>query len=239
MIGKLTPQSEAIYNELSKTKQMTAKTIGQRLGIHPQAAYRALKPLCKLGVVEQIGRYPRKYRILFSEDSLETYLKMAQEEYIKKFFANTKVKKNKNPFSQLLQIEFIQNRKELNQRTIVDIVQAKKKFDCIVSGHEVPAEQLLAYKQAIARGVKLRFIVQHFDEFNRYMFLNWRKLGMKVKYYPVLEARIIIIDNKIVYITSYNPNMNEEAVGARFDYAPIAKIMSEVFESRWTQAEEI
>lgn len=239
MIGKLNPQSEAIYNELSKTKKITAKIIGHRLGIHPQAAYRAIKPLLTLGVVEQIGRYPRKYRILTSEDSLETYLKMAQEEYIRKFFSNARVKNNKNPFSQLLQIVFIQNRKVLNMKTIEDIVHANKTFDCIVSGHEVPAEQLLAYKKALARGVKLRFVVQNSDKFNRYMFLNWRKLGIKVKYYPVLDARIIILDKKIVYITSYNPKIHEEAVGVRFDYAPIAKLMSEVFESRWMQAEEI
>lgn len=233
----LSPQSLAIYKELSSSDPMTAKDLGQQLGILPQAVYRAIKPLRDLGVAEEVGRYPRKYRARASEDSLETYLKIMQEQYIKTFLPVSN--KTKNPLAQLLQVEFIQNRKDLSQRTIEDMLHAKRKFDCIVSGHEVPPEQLLAYKKAIVRGIELRFVVQSFDEFSRYMFSNWRKLGIKVKYHPLLEARIIIIDDRIVYITSYNPKVNEEAIGVRFDYPPIAKLMQELFEKRWSQAKEV
>lgn len=237
MIRSLPPQSVAIYQELSKGNHMTAKKLGSQLGIYPQAAYRAIKPLKELGVVEQIGRYPRKYRIRASEDSLETYLQLMQEYYIKTFLP----KKGgiKTILAQLLKVTFIQNRDELLQKSNEDIQKAKYRVDNIVSGDEVPAETILVRKNAIAKGVKFRFIVQKFDKFNRYMFTNWQTLGVKVRYYPVLEARLIVIDAKIVYITSYNPSVNGEAVGVRFEYPPIAKLMQELFENRWSQAKEI
>ena len=214
---------------------MTAKKLGSQLGILPQAAYRALRPLEALGVVEALGSYPKKYRICASEDSLTTYLKMAQENYLKTFLTNSK----KDSLAQLLQIEFIQNRTMSVQKTIEDLQNAKFQVDSIVSGEEVPAELVLARKDALAIGVQQRFIVQKVDEFKRYMFRNWKKLGLQVRYFPLLEARIIIIDKRIVYIMSYNPKMNEESVGVRFDSPPSAALMNAVFEKRWNRASEV
>jgi sugar-specific transcriptional regulator TrmB len=235
MIRALPPQSIAIYQALSKTDVMTAKKLGLQLGILPQAAYRAIRPLEELGVVKPIGKYPKKYKICASEDSLTTYLKMAQENYLKTFLTDSK----KESLAQLLQVEFIQNRTMLVQKTIADLQNAKFQVDSIVSGEEVSAELVLARKDALTRGIQQRFIVQKVDEFKRYMFGNWKKLGLQVRYFPLLEARIIIIDKRIVYIMSYNPEMNEEAVGVRFDYPPIAQLMNEVFEKRWNQASEV
>lgn len=232
----LPSQSLAIYQELTKSNQMTAKMLGANLGILPQAAYRAIKPLEKLGVVEQFGRYPKKYRIHASEDSLDSYLQNVQEQYVQTFISPINGSKS---VLQKLNVNFIQNREELLQKTNADIAEAKVQIDNIVSGEEVPAETVLARKNAIDKGVKFRFIIQHVDEFYRYMFTNWKKLGMEVRYYPLLEARIIIIDANIVYITSYNPKENSEAVGVRFEYPPIARLMTEVFEKRWAKAEEV
>jgi len=214
---------------------MTAKKLGLQLGIHPQAAYRAIRPLEALGVVESTGSYPKKYRICASENSLTTYLKNMQEQYVKTFLTES----NKNSLAQLLQIEFIQNRTIAVQKLMEDLQDAKFQVDSIVSGEEVPAELVLVRKDALARGVQQRFIVQKVDEFKRYMFGNWKKLGLQVQYYPLLEARIIVVDKRVVYIMSYNPKMNEEAIGVRFDYPPIANLMSELFERRWNQSKEV
>jgi sugar-specific transcriptional regulator TrmB len=230
------PQSVAIYQALSRKKYITARELGTKLGILPQAAYRAIKPLEKLGVVQQSGKYPRKYRIQASEASLDSYLLSVQEHYIKTFLAKSNTK---NQIFKQLEVAFIQNREELTNKHCKDILQAKKRVDHIVSGEEVSAEMMLARKTAIENGVKLRFIVQQVNEFKKYMFSNWKKLGIEVKYFPLLEARIIIVDSRIVYMTSYNPKANNEAVGVRFDYPPIAKLMSELFEKRWVQSKDV
>src|ERR1700730_4143624 len=87
MLKMLPSQSLAIYQELTKSNPMTAKLLGVNLGILPQAAYRAIKPLEKLGVVEQFGRYPKKYRLCASEESLDSYLQNVQEQYLQTFIS--------------------------------------------------------------------------------------------------------------------------------------------------------
>src|SRR5580658_1828501 len=110
MLKMLPSQSLAIYQELTKSNPMTARMLGANLGILPQAAYRAIKPLEKLGVVEQFGRYPKKYRIHASEESLDSYLKNVQEQYVQTFISPLNGPKS---IFQKLQVTFIQNREEL------------------------------------------------------------------------------------------------------------------------------
>ena len=45
------------------------------------------------------------------------------------------------------------------------------------------------------------------------------------------------MDNSL--LTAYNPQDKNEAVGVRFEYAPVAGVMTEVFERRWQEAEEV
>jgi len=57
--------------------------------------------------------------------------------------------------------------------------------------------------------------------------------------FPISRARIIIFDSKIFYLTSYNPQNKEEAIGIRFAYPPIAKQISDLFEKRWKASKPI
>jgi hypothetical protein len=98
---------------------------------------------------------------------------------------------------------------------------------------------ILVYKQAIERGVTIKVLVQNLTETSEQMFKNWQKIGVKVKYFPNMEARIFIIDEQLVYFTSYDPSKKNEGVGMRFNYRPYAILMSETFEQRWKIAKEI
>ena len=138
-----------------------------------------------------------------------------------------------------LPITFIANRTALLEKLNMDIERAKREVNFIVSGLEVPAEHFWYVKQAIDRGVFVRKLIQRREEATEEMLQNWKKAGTQIKYFPSLEARIIIIDDHIVYFTSYNPDVKEEAIGTRFDYSPYAKIMNELFEQRWKIAEEV
>src|SRR5436189_6242319 len=120
-----------------------------------------------------------------------------------------------------------------------DKKNATKEIHQIVSGIEIPAESILENKRAIERGVQVKYLVQRLDEVNKDMLINWQKIGIEVKYFPLIEARIIIVDKKIVYITSYNPLNKNECTGVRFDYPPVAKIMNEVFLQRWEMGKEL
>lgn len=240
LLKSISPQSTAVYNLLIKHQALTAKQIGVRLNILPNAVYRSIKPLIRLGCVEEYGKHPVQFRIKPATQALESYLFTSRENFLQTFFPNGFVSpKSQEEKLEFLNVSFIRDRNELIERSIKDIKKAKYEVKHIVSGLEVPAETILAFKEASDRGVKLRFLVQKLDEINKEMLKNWKKLGIDVKYFPLLEARIIIIDSQVVYITSYNPKQQEEAVGVRFNYLPIVRLMNELFETRWRIAKVI
>lgn len=233
----LSPQSRSIYQLLIKNEALTPKEIGEKLDILPNAVYRSIKPLILVGFVEKAKGYPARFKTTTPSNAVNAYLLKTKENFLQSFFP--KGISSETQTDKELSISFIKDRPELLERSNDDMSQAKQQVDILVSGLEVPAETILEYKRACERGVKIRTLVQRLDESNQEMLKNWRRIGIDVRFFPLLEARIIIFDNKIVYITSYNPEIKDESIGIRLNYSPIAKLMKELFESRWKTSSEI
>lgn len=224
-------QALAVYRQL-KNKSQTASEIGKKLKIFPNAVYRSIKPLVDAGIVEGTPEYPEKFKAK-SNDETMSLLTLLFQQNLQGAFG---LKENKQ---KLLQLTFIRTRDELVRMHIDDSKIAKNRINLISSGNELPGELILAYKRALDRGVKVRVIVQNLDKVMAEMFRNWKKMGVDVRYYPNIEARIFIFDHRIVYLTSYNPKDSQEAIGIRFDYAPYAKLMDDLFEQRWKLSKDL
>jgi sugar-specific transcriptional regulator TrmB len=233
LLKSLPPQSAALYGFLKEKKPMTAKNIGKKLDMFPHAVYRAMKPLTELGIVKQLNSYPVSYEAKPVNDAVDFSTAAIRQNFLDAFGKQTK------GIDKPLDISFIQNRNDLLEKTNTDIAAAEKEVNFLVSGLEVPAETILVFKQAVERGVEVKALVQQMNETSKKMFKNWKKIGVQVRYFPNMETRIFIIDGRIVYFTSYNPEKKDEANGMRFNYIPYAKLMSEVFEQRWHAAKKI
>lgn len=229
----ITPQAKKIYNLLSDKKPLTAAQIADELNTLPHTVYRATKVLIDYGFVRKMGHHSTLYMKNGPEGPIDLYINAMKaylsEEFLSKHKANTN----------LLDISFIQNRSQLIEMTNEDVEKAQKSINFIVSGHEVPAETILAHKNAVERGVNVRKLVQNLDATSKDMIKTWKNAGIKIKYFPNMESRIFIYDSQIVYFTSYNPEKNEEALGVRFNYTPFARMMNEMFEARWKLGKEI
>ncbi len=234
LLKSLPSQSIKLYDYLKSAKPMSAKEIGEKFCIFPHAVYRAIKPLITLGIVKELDTYPITFEARSSTDALDLYSMMMRQNFQDTFVAQNEMHKNEQ-----LDISFVSNRKHLLEKTNKDSSVAERSINFIVSGLEVPAETMLAFKNAIERGVTIKALVQTLDETSEEMFTNWKKIGVDVRYFPNMEARIFIFDGQIVYFTSYNPSKKEEGIGMRFNYLPYARLMSELFEQRWRIAQEI
>ncbi len=238
MLSKITksisPQSEQIYRLLLKNHSLTAKAIAKNLNIFPHAVYRAAKPLIEFGFIHKVGEYPIKYEAKPISETVDLYAFLIMKSFREAFYSG-----QKEIFNKPLDIQFIKDREDLIEKTNRDLENSKITVDFIISGLEVSPETVLQYKNALQRGVKIKAIVQNLDETTKEMFDNWQRMGVVVRYHPNMEARIFIIDEKIVYFTSYNPQNKDEAIGARFNYSPLARLINELFEKRWKIAEKI
>lgn len=229
----ITPQAKAIYDVLSENKPLTAAQISDKLNILPHAVYRSIKILVDFGFVRQMGHHPTLYTKNSSDGPIDLYTS-AMKTYLSEAFLSSN-----NQANSMLDISFIQTRDQLIEMTNRDIEKTEKSINFIVSGHEVPAETILAHKLAVERGVVVRKLVQNLDAASREMFKSWKSAGVEMRYFPNMESRIFVYDSQIVYFTSYNPEKNAEALGVRFNYAPFALMMNEMFEKRWEQGKEI
>lgn len=213
---------------------MSAKEIGKRLKIFPNAVYRAVKQLFVLGFVEEIYSYPVKFQAKPVSQALELYLGATRQSFGAAFGLQHHPHVHK-----LLPLTFVQRRQDLLKMNTNDSVHARSSINLIASGVDVPAETILAYQRAVERGVKIRLLVQNLQEVTKEKLKSWQKAGVEVRHYPNIEARIFVYDHQIVYFTSYDPKNMHEAIGMRFDYTPYAAMMDELFEQRWKLSKEI
>jgi len=231
-MANITPQARDIYQLLASGDPMTATDIAKDLGILPNAVYRSVRVLNKFGFIHRVGEYPTYYIVKPPLSAIDWYTQSIRNEllaFLPKNIPQALVDSNLN-------ISFITNRNELLEKSNLDLTKVKKEVSLIVSGLEVPGETIFQYQKAIQRGVKIRILVQNRKESKKEMLQNWNRAGIQVKYYPLIEARILVFDRNVVYITAYNPEEKDGGVGVRFNYSPIAHIMQEYFEQRWLKA---
>lgn len=230
----------AVYRVLLGGNELTAKDIGKELDVVANSVYRVVKTLTKLGFVEKLKGRPVRFRAKREADGLSSFFILQREWFLDAISVTGKVKRTFGGKTRdVLNVSFVQSRKESIERSTLDIRNASEEVCLFVSGDEVPAETILEEKRAIERGVQVRVLVQKLDESNREMIMNWKRMGMQVRFYPSIGARVIIIDSKVVYIVSHDPKKIEEGVGVRFNYKPIALLMREIFGERWEKAEEL
>lgn len=226
------PMTLRIFRQLSG-KPQTAKEIASALGIFPNDIYRSIDQLAEYGFVKRIGIRPLRFISQRSSTALDAYLNNLRNDLMETLVTGS------GEAPGLLEVSFIQNRTEFIEKTNADLDRTVSEADFIVSGLELPAESMLSYKNAIVRGVRIRIIVQNLDETKKRRLESWKTIGVKVRHYPIIEARIAVFDTMSAFITSYNPQEKEEGRGVRFGYAPIARILKDLFAERWAKAKEL
>src|SRR5437868_7115336 len=183
------PQAADIYRLLQDKNSLSAKEIANELHIFPNAVYRAVKQLLISGFIQEESIYPVKYGITSKSNALDLYTNAFRKQFQQTFPGTLKNEKAKP-----IDMSFVNGRDDLQEKTNNDVDNAKNTVDFIVSGLEVRAETILIYKNAIDRGVTIRVLVQRLDDTSEEMFRNWKRIGLKVKYYPNMEARTFLID---------------------------------------------
>jgi sugar-specific transcriptional regulator TrmB len=232
LLKTLSPQAAKVYRLLLKHQPLSAKQIGGKINIVPNTVYRDLRELKRLALVEELHTYPITYQAKSVPAAAAFFTSLIRQNFYETFGLSDSGEEN-------LKITFFQNRKDFLKIAEKDISRAKKYCNIIISGHEVPAEFVLAQKKAVDRGVKIRKLLQQANMESIRVALNYQKMGMETRFTPLVQARIVIIDGQITQFGSYSPERQAESAGVRFDYPPLARLMDELFEQKWQQGKII
>jgi sugar-specific transcriptional regulator TrmB len=226
----LPPQARATYKLLLAENGLTAHQIGKKLSIFPNAVYRSLETLKKFGCVTEQDTYPAVYIAIAPKEAVERFLLLSREGFLSTFTDGELSK------TEELQINFIKDRDALLKKYVDDAKTAKREIGLIISGHELPNDVYLENVKAARRGVKVRIIVQRYDQTNRGVINSWQDSGVEVRFLEAVDVRLIVIDRKIVHLLSYSQKEGLSGLGVKVDYQPFAEMLSKVFEDKWQEA---
>lgn len=224
-------QTEAIYSLLLEKGPMTAEQIGKELHIFPHAVYRSTQQLQALGCINDTGKHPANFQAVPIVNAVETFTLLQRDLFLNTFLKSP-LEKNAT-FENKLSISFIENREMMFEKALSDIENAREEMDNLASGDELPAEIMLAQKKALERGVTIRTLFQKRNEKNESFIKARIKMGEQIRISESLNSRIVIFDRRIVYVLSYDPSNYIRSIGIRFEYAPFAQLMYQLFLQYW------
>lgn len=225
----MSPLAWRTYSLLLK-QPLSAKQISTKLKLPRTQVYVPLRELISLGIIVTSATYPKVYRSVAAKDSAPILTSALSESFTTSFGTSTQ---------HGIAPSFIFTREQMMQNTTRDMARAKYSVEMIMSGHEVPAETNLRTLEALKRGVRVRMLMQKRDGQSRMRYANLKKMGMEIKITPQTDFRVMIVDNHIVYFCSYSETDYTKAVGVRFDYAPYAKLMLDMFEQKWHSGDAV
>ncbi len=224
------PQALLVYREIQRHGQPTAKEIAAALGILPNAIYRLVAELTSIGVVKQHDGYPATFSALPYDSAMGWYVENAQRTFSRNF------RDGNDPTGPGQAISLITTRSALLKSSDKDASRAASEICLLVSGLEVPADTVMIYQRAAARGVSIKAILQKRDDTSPALLERWRRIATDVRFGQDLGIRLFVFDSKVSYLTSYSQGNKEEAYGLRCDYESLAATLRNAFEQRWQSA---
>jgi len=240
----MSPQSQDLYKALlSSERPLDAKALADKLNIFPNSVYRLIDPLIETGLVTMTDKYPHEFAAKPANEGLSLFL-MSQNDWFSQQFSSAKSKaepkeEGKIPESQQVSLSFIQSRDELMNLSAEEISCATKSVDLLRSGHEMPADVMLALVNAKNRGIPTRMLIQDYSADNADQIANWLKNGIQVRKTELKHVRLMLYDSQILYFMSYKHSDSEKDMGMKIDYPPFATILSQLFNTWWEAAESI
>jgi sugar-specific transcriptional regulator TrmB len=233
---RLSPQSQKVYEVLLKEGGgLTIAEIAFKLRIAAGDVYRLAKPLLDIGLVERsIGR-PFRLATRPNSNGLDIFLSVESRWFVN-HFPQSKNSSGSNVPPGEMQLEFIQGRDELMRKSVFEIDQCTKSVDLLRSGHEIPTDTMRALAQAIKRRVKVRMLIQDYENENKDQVANWIKNGILVRKTAIKSLRLMIYDSNVGYFMSYKHSNSGQDMGMKIVYPPFAVILSNYFQELWKKS---
>lgn len=233
----LSPQSQSVYRILlNSNRPLSAKELALKLQIFPNTVYRLINELDDVGLVAKTNNYPSQFTAKSINEGLSLFL-LYQTNWFSKQFSN-KNKKERISNAQDIEFSFIQSRDELMRESAREINKAKKSIDLLRSGHEIPADVMLATIEAKRRGVVTRMLIQDYNKDNAKQVALWKKNGILVRKTPLAYIRLMIYDSTTIYFMSYKHTDSQRDMGMKIVYPPFAAVLSQLFQGWWQKAEK-
>lgn len=227
-----------IYLLLLDNGPLDVLTMAYNIKVFPNAIYRLLKKLINKNLITSSGNHPKIYNALPPSIAFENYTKKRKYKFD---VINNNFIQSINPdnFDDQTRIDLVSNTDEFFDIYSDLTNEVNKEISIISIGEVVPESVLLANRDAILRGINIRFIAHKCDSSNLNYLLAWKKMGLKVKHYPDWGFHLVIFDKSKSLLSVNNPDRTAQRIALLIHSRGLAKAHYEYFNSIWEKASEV
>lgn len=233
-----TPNEARVYKFLMDNGPASVVSLAKKLKVYPNALYRLLSKLTAKELISSTGKHPAIYRAISPQFAFDGFVKKREAELktIRDLVTDQLTPEAENNQTR---IDLLKSSRDFFL-TYSELAKGAVKEILVISiGESVPEEVMLANRDALERGVNIRFIAHKCDSTNRDLLRNWKKMGLEVKHFPDWGFHLVVFDGMKSMLSVNNPNNTDERIALVIYSRGLAKAYSDYFYSVWDKAEEI
>lgn len=224
-----------VYWLLVSTGSLSAAEIGKQLGVLPNAVYRLTRKLLAKKFLVQLDGWPVKFQALPPEVAITAYLEEKSRELSALKTESLQIF-SKNSSKQDTKIRLYTGKNEMFAQYTELAKDAAEEILIYSLGETVPDEIKIANRDALERGINIKFLVQVHNDKNDSLLKSWLKMGLEVRHYPQSGFHLIVFDSKRTLLAVNNPANTNERTTIFFENENFSKAMRAYFLSLWAQA---
>jgi len=241
----LTKYESLIYEVLLKYKRLDARNISKYSNVPPTAVYPNLKSLLNKRLIQELKGEISIFEVLPPSIALDSFIK--QKEKSLKNLKNEAIEQseqllNKGEFDENKEVMLLTHGKPASAETYIQSFdKAKESYYILGWKFQKVADKytlLKSFKKMIKRGVDVRIILTGPLDKNWQLIQDYMDEGVKVKYLPLHNFSIFVMDEKECKFT-----LKDKKLPDRFNIQILDKSLSKAmhfyFLESWKHAKEL
>lgn len=232
----LTPKEASCYLALVSNGSLSANEIGKETKMFSNAVYRLIKRLSNKGFVVSLDTHPVTFQAIPPRVAVEAYIQKQEQSLEKAKLLSLQAFSRKLPKAPETRIDVIASRQNMFAAYVELIQEAKKEVLIVSVGEPVPDALKLANRDALDRGVAMKFIVHQRNGQNKELLRSWARMGMDIRYYPDSGFHLMVFDSKQSILSASNQQNLAERTSMRIYSPGLSHALRDYFYSVWEKA---
>lgn len=210
--------------------------MGKETAMLPNAVYRLMERLRQKGLVVVLDTHPVTFQAIPPQVGLEAFIQKQKQSLEQAKMFSLQAFASKTPRAPQTRIDIVSSRQMMFATYIKLLLNAKKEVLIISVGESVPDALKLANRDALERGIAIKFITHVSDERNKELLRSWVHMGLEVRHYPDSGFHVMVFDGKQSILAANNPQNIAERTSMVIYSEGISRALHDYFFSLWQKA---
>lgn len=237
----LTDYEIKVYLTLLQYGSQKGSTLSKLSHVPQSKIYDSLYKLSHKNFVSILNVRPKLFKAVQPAIALRHYLATKKEELekIEKDLPQQFQKMNVIQKSPLVTDELItvyRGKKDTHPLILYRYAHAKEYVKDMFTFEYIPDSIFREIRKAVQRGVKVHMLATKIEPTNRVIIRQLKKVGVIIKYYPVVELRLAIVDGVEAHQMIVNPRNPMDRISLVVESLELTKALEHYFDYVWKKA---